>query len=156
MKDQERIIKILEHLKLNQKDFCELTGISRATLSQIISGKQTASNKTIEAIYRSVPELSLEWLMLGTGDMLQAGRDSNLPPDSGNGASAESVQPKERDVNGQSTLFSQEEVRRNPDYIGKVSRVVDVKKADTPRRHITEIRVFYSDGTYESFAGNKP
>ena len=152
---RNRIKEILEHVKLSQKDFAVLTGISPATLSQILSGKQAPTIKTVDAIHTTFPDISLDWLMFGKGEMIPVNQDQKAAPAANGGFSAESVQPREEDVNVQSSLFPADDYRRQNEKTKINSHAGDVKKADIPRRYITEIRVFYSDGTYESFAGNK-
>lgn len=150
-----RIKKILEHVKLSQKDFAALTGISPATLSQILSGKQAATIKTVDAIHTTFPDINLDWLMFGKGEMIPVAQDQTSAPAISGGTPAESVQPLEHGVTNQNPIYSTENFGRQNEKPKINDRAGDVKKADTPRRYITEIRVFYSDGTYESFAGNK-
>ena len=152
---KNRILAIMNHHHLSRKEFAEKTGISAASLSQILNGKQMATMKTVEAIYNAFPEIPLGWIMFGKGEMLAADQDSaQTNPQGIGGVQAEGVQrPEEKYV--QPSLFPAEDKRRTNDFLSTNPHQADVKKSDIPRRYITEIRVFYSDGTYESFSGNK-
>lgn len=154
-----RIQQVRQHTNLSQKDFAALTGISAATLSQILSGKQAPTIKTIEAIHSALPEISLDWLMFGKGEMLQADQVAEGSQPEGTSAHAEVSQRFERESNiggMQATLFAPyDDQRRRNENPAKANPSDDGKKADKRQRYITEIRVFYSDGTFESFAGNK-
>jgi len=69
---KNRIQQILRHSQLSQKDFAARTGISPATLSQVLAGKQAATIKTVDAIHTAFPEISLDWLMFDKGEMMAA------------------------------------------------------------------------------------
>ena len=152
---KDRIKNIMEHYHLTRTDFAKMTGISPASLSQILNGKQMATMKTVEAIHRAFTTIPLDWLMFGTGEMIPAGQDSEQAKAQDGVVQAESVQPQDMGGYVQPSLFPTEDNRRTKDYANKNVHFGGVKNADMPRRYITEIRVFYSDGTYESFAGNK-
>lgn len=53
---------------LNQKDICELTGISTATFNNIWLGKSLPSFEVLEAIVKKLP-IDAHWLITGEGDM---------------------------------------------------------------------------------------
>ena len=135
-----RIQQILQYSQLSQKEFAAQTGISPASLSQILSGKQSATIKTVEAVHARFPELSLDWLLFGKGDMMQKQQLEGA-------ASAEQKPHQPESVQAPAAETYIEPARR-------YDKNSDVKNADKRQRHITEIRVFYSDGTFESFSGN--
>lgn len=152
---KNRILEIMEHHHLTRTEFAKMTGISPASLSQILNGKQMATIKTVEAIHNTFPEISLDWIMFGKGEMLSAGQDANQPKAQDVVLQADSVQLQDTGSYVQSTLFPTDDNRRPKDYANKNVQLANVKNADIPKRYITEIRVFYSDGTYESFASIK-
>lgn len=150
----KRVSEVVKYSKLIQKDFSARTGISTATLSQILSGKQAATLKTIEAIHATFPEINLDWLIFGTGEMIVPQGKSDTETNAGDVRKTESVQMAETDLFGQGSLFPAEDIRKLKDQVAKGGRVTNGKNPDILPRYITEIRVFYSDGTFESFAGN--
>lgn len=149
---------------LNQKEFSALTGISPATLSSIFNGRTSPTLNHAEALHRCFPKLSMPWLMFGEGEMFaqpsaggQPGGQSRehsvapmLFPDemAGDAYAAGGAVPGEVDVvteSGRSTAVG--------DGGGfPVVREV-VKYIDKPKRKVTEVRIFFDDGTFETFPG---
>ena len=54
--------------KLSQKDICDMTGISAATLNNIWLGKSLPSFEILEAIVKKLP-IDAHWLITGEGEM---------------------------------------------------------------------------------------
>jgi transcriptional regulator with XRE-family HTH domain len=66
----QRIIKIYENLQITQYRFAKDTGISTATLNNIVTeieGKPSFS--TIQKILTTYKDLNARWLMMGEGKM---------------------------------------------------------------------------------------
>ena len=66
---QERLEALLEHLKLNQKEFSKKTGISENTISHAKKGKHIPNIEFFNSIYRMLPNLNATWLYMGSGEM---------------------------------------------------------------------------------------
>lgn len=66
----DRIRTIMEYTKLSQQDFAARLGISPASLSSILTGRTNPTNKHIMGIHQGFPEINVNWLMFGEGDML--------------------------------------------------------------------------------------
>jgi transcriptional regulator with XRE-family HTH domain len=61
----------LDFIKLNQKQFCETTGLLPATISNIANGRtEQPKSDFFEALLKYFPELNLRWLLLGEEPML--------------------------------------------------------------------------------------
>lgn len=69
---KEIIIKLLEHSKLNVKQFSEKLGMKRAqAIYDIMSGKtKRISEKLASQIISEFPEINKTWLLTGEGEML--------------------------------------------------------------------------------------
>lgn len=153
---KDRILKIMKQENLNQKDFAATTGISPATLSSIFNGRTSPTLNHAEALHRRFPQLSMSWLMFGEGDM--------YVPDAAGEKKRSSV-----DAAGSGDLFGgglgnetpsasvpdsptrQSDVEEVPLHAHVVREVV--KYIDKPKRKITEVRIFFDDGTFETFLG---
>lgn len=61
---------------LSRLEFAERLKISPAVLSHISSGRNQPSLDLILALRRAYPEISLDWLLLGTGNMKRGQSDS--------------------------------------------------------------------------------
>lgn len=81
----QRITKIYENLQISQYRFAKDTGISTATLNNIVLDSEgKPSFTTIQKILNSYENLNARWLITGEGEMwLNGGQemisDSNLP-----------------------------------------------------------------------------
>ena len=148
---KDRIRKVMESQHMSQHNFAQFIGVSTAALSSIFNGRTKPTLNTVEAIRSKLPDISLEWLVFGTGDMYMhatgtQGVDATTP-------SAGIEQTLDFDLGtpalpdgGQEAVVMQS-VNRTP----KNPTKKDTKIFDKPARRITEIRVFYDDQTYESF-----
>ncbi len=177
----DRIRLIMEYAKLSQQDFAARIEISAASLSGILTGRSQPTNKHVMGIHRAFPEINVNWLMFGEGNMLASKeasessdgenangnlsldfsdmgavseatvRDNASLPLGTNQAVGESVNGagfanngmagaaygKGRDVRGSGRIGG------NPSVGGML--------VENDGRKIKEIRVFFSNGTYESF-----
>lgn len=151
---KNRIYQIMKHEGLNQKEFSMKTGISPATLSSIFNGRQGASLNTVEILHTIFPKLNMSWLMFGEGEMFSE-QDTNVQV--GPNPSSASVDgdlfgsyPADSNEGGDSQNLQFE--LAGGDKTQPVVREV-VKYIDKPQRRITEIRIFFDDGTFETFPG---
>ena len=129
----------MKHFGLSQKDFATALHQSEGTLSSIFTGRTNPSNKIVNAIHESYPNVSITWLMFGEGEMLtdahsSSGQDAGVVQHS-SGNDARTPIPD--------SLF---DLPASP----QIHEVV--KYVDKPQRKISEIRVFYDDGTFETFS----
>jgi len=140
---KERISQIMQSHKMTQRDFAAALGISPSSLSSIFNGHTSPTNNTVQAIHRRFPEISITWLMFGEGDM-ESTPDQEASQTQGKTKLDESVRPTEADTKPANNV---------PE--GNVMVREIVKYIDKPQRRITEIHVFYDDGTFETFSGRK-
>lgn len=65
-----RINSLISHLGLSTRAFALNCGLRQNTLSNQLNGMRELSLSTVTAILSTYPEVSAEWLLRGTGDML--------------------------------------------------------------------------------------
>lgn len=154
---KERIRKIMQREQMTQTDFAQALGISPSSLSSIFNGHTSPTNNHVQAIHRRFPEISIEWLMFGEGDMMVSAEGNGTvsqAQDKG-GADAKS----QMQIQGDNSLFTDDgDAQAAVGDGAKTSPVIIreiVKYADKPQRRIIEIRVFYDDGTFDVFAGKQ-
>lgn len=76
---KHRILQFINERGMVKSSFFKKTGLKRGFLdSDKLS--QTVSDKNLEAILRAFPELNIEWLITGDGDMLKTSNPS-IPHD---------------------------------------------------------------------------
>lgn len=136
---KDRIYQLMKYQGMSQKEFAATLCVAEGTLSGIFTGRTRPTNNIVNAIHECFPHISINWLMFGEGEMLLDNASSQTQD-------AASRQPD---------LFSQENapssgVVSTPTSMSQIQEVV--KYIDKPQRKITEIRVFYDDGTFETFS----
>jgi len=136
---KDRIYQLMKYQGMSQKEFAATLCVAEGTLSGIFTGRTRPTNNIVNAIHECFPHISINWLMFGEGDMLLDGGSSQ----------------DEEAASGQSDLFAgasspSSEANPTPSPAPQIQEVV--KYIDKPQRKITEIRVFYDDGTFETFS----
>ena len=66
----ERIRTLLESRQLTPTQFADSIGIARPIVSHILSGRNKPSLEVVQRILAAMPDLSMPWLLNGTGPML--------------------------------------------------------------------------------------
>lgn len=138
---KERIIQIIQKEGLSNAEFAERIGVSVSSLSHIFNGRNNPSLELVMRIHKACPYVNLNWLLYGEGQMEDkepAGGApdlfSQVPEEQ---KTAEKVAPLSMDLRKENVI--QPEIR----YIEK------------PQPKITEIRIFFDNGTYEIFKPEK-
>jgi transcriptional regulator with XRE-family HTH domain len=135
-KMQDRISKLLTHFGYTATRFADEIGVQRSGISHILSGRNHPSYDFILKIMKRFPEINLEWLVLGKGDMLKS--------------------PLQLKTSVPADLFSQ---MKNPGTIPETAKrqitteeifTEKVKKV-TNVTIVDQIVIFYADGTYRSY-----
>ena len=173
---KERIRLIQEQLGLSQIEFANKLGISPASLSSILTGRTNPTSKHIMGIHQGFPEINVNWLMFGEGTMLAAGHEGNdelqqAEKTNEDASASENSVTAEEQLGGenieQRSLFTQEQIahptieqkvaaygsrrEQRSTIRGNGSVISTAINIDKDERRIKEIRVFYNNGTYESF-----
>lgn len=69
MDGREKLIKIMQTEGLNAKQFAAEVGIQAGTISNIINGRNNASNDVVQKVLRRFENISADWMMLDRGPM---------------------------------------------------------------------------------------
>lgn len=165
MDTKDRIKYIIENEGLNQVEFADRTGIKPPTLNHVLTGRNNASADVIQKILTAFPHYSSEWLLSGTGDILQhnmsvIGGTGSYPSTGSLFGGQEDHDPYFR--TGESTNIgaplvpNADMVTRNGTLcssapIPNVSAPIQATSSGFPKRSVTKIIVFYDDNTYETF-----
>ena len=54
---------------MTQQVFADYIGLAPATLSSIFNGRTRPTLNVVEALKKKIPNISIDWLMFGSGDM---------------------------------------------------------------------------------------
>ena len=179
MNERERIELLMKCYDLSPSQFAERTGIQRASVSHIISGRNKPSLEVMQKVYEAFPGVDLRWLMTGVGeeparqavsevasvagDTLFSGEetglqrplqvDNSLFPPVAEPVQREEVKPRRVPMPVQQPVREKTapEVRARR---ASANRLVQMAALQTEKK-IKEIRIYYSDGTYETLVPEK-
>lgn len=167
---KDRIRQIMEYENMSQQEFSNRLGISPASLSSIFNGRSRPTNNHVQAIHHAFPEISISWLLFGEGTMFEDDMPDPLevadvqdlgasePSNQGDAPAADmfNTRPQTAAVKHPIAPVMSQNLGATPAY-SKYHRdnMADMRAQERAMRKIKEIRVFYDDGTYESFAPSK-
>ncbi|MBO5313673.1 MAG: helix-turn-helix transcriptional regulator [Prevotella sp.] len=150
---KDRIRQIMEAQHMTQQTFASFIGLSPATLSGIFTERTRPTLDTVMLITNKLPHINIEWLLQGKGSMFNDERNQTNVVDSNDGVTSQE-QVLDFSAPSHSTI-STGDFNRQATSKGHNSMMMEVRNTVKPIRHITEIRVFYDDLTYESFVPKK-
>lgn len=148
---KDRILQIMQKEGLTNAEFAEKIGISTSALSHIFSGRNKPSLEVVMRISKAYPTINLEWLLHGDGAMSTTSAQlSGIELLSGDNENPEFTyhQPNDGD-------FRKENHVLPPDFRAKGAVKEEIKYIEKPHPKITEIRIFFDNGTYEVFKPDK-
>ncbi len=152
----DRIKTIMAHYQLRAAQFSDAIGMQRSAVSHVLSGRNKPSLDFVLRIKRHFPEISLDWLTLGEGNMLTNGVSlsssvsQNLFPE---GPTPGSVA---LDVTGSEDKAA---ASRNTKSLAAEPEVKDEEMAHygmhKPDSHVKWVLFVYDDGTFSEFKPRK-
>ena len=152
---KDRIIKIMQKEEMSAVQFAEKIEISPSSLSHILNGRNKPSLEVVMKIHKACTYVNLLWLLYGEGEM-ENQENAPVPEDSAISGMM---------MYGESPIFASNgtedgEIRKEmqlktPVFAPKEIVREEVKYIEKPARKITEIRIFFDNGTYETFRPDK-
>ena len=83
----------MDSVKMSQQDFARILGITPGSLSGILNERTKPTNNHTLAIHKAFPNININWLLFGEGDMY-------------NELSPEVSDPLTEETEGQQSLFA--------------------------------------------------
>jgi hypothetical protein len=175
MDDKERIEYIILEKQLSNTEFCAKANIAPATLSHILGGRSKPSLVILRGVVMGFPDLNPEWVLLGIGNMYRENgtpanidtNDSSDSPISCNVTDEETfgsfgnmndmfATPQNANIyNSKAQNLAQHKPATEKSEMSKqnISDIVreTLEQTQKPQRKIVEVRIFFDDGTYETF-----
>lgn len=151
MNEQQRLLALMRAEGLNAKTFAEQVGISAATMSNIVNGRNNPSLEVMQKVLNRFRTLSPQWLILGIGPMYDEksnSQDDNFPQDQ------TEYDPEDIDQAGS---FYKRYMRNTQESLKSPSEdsartLLDKSSRQSPEnRSVVRIVVFYNDGTFDEF-----
>ena len=150
----------MESLHKSQQDFAQFIEMSPASLSSIFNGRTKPTLTIVEAIKKKIPDISVEWLLFGVGDMYANHKATATSQESPTPTSSEPMlefdfddeaKHSRSEKNADQTVNSNNSVKRTR----LENKENEVKSIDIVKRRVIEIRVYYDDYTFETFVPDK-
>lgn len=164
---KERIRKIMDYAQLTQQEFASRLGISPSSLSNIFTGRTSPNQKQVNAIHHVFPEININWLMFGEGNMMVCSDNSEsineaILEQDGSALKKDTVSlhsplslfdsDSQKNLSSNKGMLHSPSSRDNDALYGQNNYAAQsTKQVEKRVRKIKEIRVFFDDGTYESF-----
>ena len=152
---KERIIKIMQKEEMSSVQFAEKIDISPSSLSHILNGRNKPSLEVVMKIHKACSYVSLPWLLYGEGEMETQENGSVSEESSISGVMMLGESPLFAPNGAEDSENRKEMELRTPVYAPKEIVREEVKYIEKPARKITEIRIFFDNGTYETFRPDK-
>jgi len=134
MTNREKILKIMEAEHMSARQFSEAVGIQNGTLSNILNGRNDASNEVIKKILMRFHHISAEWFMRDQGPMYVTA--------DGTQQALFDIKPLELEVKEDEQPKVSEDSKNR--IVAKKEQPVQVAP-----KSIERIVVFFSDGTFQ-------
>lgn len=128
---KDRIKKIQEYSGLSLGVFASRTGIKSASLSHILNGRNNPSLDVVMKIHETFPEISWEWMLYGTGTMINGGNVNSIENKQVESVSAPSTATTER------TIFDNDPVKAESDLEEETDSIDD--KSDDDETNVSHI-----------------
>lgn len=148
---KDRILQIMQKEGLSNVEFAEKLGISTSSLSHIFSGRNKPSLEVVMRIHKACPYINLNWLLYGDGEMEET--TSSISH-----VDLFTQTPENREIPAEEPAgadFRKGNPSGSPVYVPKEIVREEVKYIEKPHPKITEIRIFFDNGTYEVFKPEK-
>ena len=159
---KERLERILRRYKLNQKEFAKKVGINKSTLSHIFSKNGRGGNlsqSTLEKIVYTFPDINMNWLRDGMGEMLRsnAAMVSQTTIDFNDKQVREPVKAaiEEPFVNNESEQKAVENGIDNETEHSNIERLNKLPLQEFNEKKIRRIVIFYTDNTFTDYLPEK-
>lgn len=144
---KNRIDLIRQKKGMNLAEFAEAISVGRATITHITQGRNNPSLEVIMKIINRFPEISIDWLLNGKGEMEQSAASS--------ASESASAYPGENGIFPSEGREQSENPKEMPSRMPGLSHELPVKEVvkyvEKPERKIVEIRIFFDDNTFEIF-----
>ena len=169
---KDRIKQFMLDKNMTQKALAAELCISESTLTGIFTGRTRPTVNIIDAFHQFFPEVNMYWLMYGEGEMYSSSNcqygdndgskkvsdsnssDTDINTSTGSSLGSHTPPSDVREQTFQGDLFSIPPVQHvsQHSYPQQMIQPQIIEKIiDKPQRKITEIRIFFDDGTYETF-----
>lgn len=148
MNEKERLLALMKAEGLNAKQFTREAGISAATMSNIINGRNNPSLEVMQKVLNRFRNVSTMWLILGVGSMYNEKSDSQDDIFVQNPAS-ESMS-EQADVLPASYIYNNVRTRTHARNGSEPDNAqADSNDVSGNSKQVARVLIFYTDGTFD-------
>lgn len=133
----------------NNIEFSERTGINKATISNLKNGK---ANPTLDMVYKiqnAFPNINLNWLINGKGDMIENLSTESPKEIDTNVSGIQATLPFPESIDNESNNVNDYSCERHVKSIKEGLSVDENDKISDKEKKITQIIVVFNDGTIQ-------
>ena len=152
---KDRITQLMQKEEMTAAQFAEKIGLSPSSLSHILNGRNNPSLDVVMKIHKACNYVNLPWLLYGEGSMEEYPEESKsddlnvsaislFDENSFFATNGTDERENRKEMTLKSPVFAPKEIVRE-----------EIKYIEKPARKITEIRIFFDNGTYETFRPDK-
>lgn len=136
-----RLQQFLQAENISQAQLADTLKVARASVSNILSGRNKPGFEFLESLSLHYPDLNLEWLVTGRGKMYKGRQDDSKSSTSMQEAGADSL------------LFPPDEPRENresgPDSYPMPESVLADDVPSASEKRVVKVIVFFDDNTFQ-------
>lgn len=170
---KERIRLIMENEHLTPSAFADTLQVGRAVISHILNGRNNPSLEIVTRILSKLNYINPEWLLTGEGEMYKSDEKykKSQVAQPITAINSNPVTPINSSPNNTADLFAQNPINSTKGEDEKkyeqenelkepVLHVQNIEKENIiyqkqPDRNISQIIIYYSDNTFETFISDK-
>lgn len=146
----ERLQKFLDAENISQAFFAETVGVTRASVSHILSGRNKPGYEFINSMMIHYPRLNIEWMLSGKGKMYKDMASEKDFRNNDNIGQMQSLFPETTD-NMTPGSDNNSDIHQSFQNIG-ISETSQSAKTTENKRRIERIVIFYDDNTFEEIS----
>ncbi len=129
-----RLKLLFEHYKLTASQFADEIGVTRSSMSHLVSGRNKPSLDFILKVVGQFPEVNLYWLLNGKGTFPSKVEEENKTP-----------------TLTKSNTKSGNNIKNTPSTTTSGKQ----PKATIPIKKVIQVICFYEDGTFDTYYPDK-
>ncbi len=147
---KDRIELLIKAKNLTAAQFADEIGVTKSSISHIISGRNNASLDFVQKILLRYPEVDMEWLMFGKGQLFKdEENDADTPPD-------EALKPVSSPARSSVDLFSGMTPERATDFRRENDLIQQEHQTKNSKTEALKIDVADKENTEEEEQANLP
>lgn len=139
-----RVFLLIENLNMSQSEFAQATGVSPSALTQLKNSNGNLSIDNVMKITKAFPNISLEWLISGEGQMWKHTEDSGEPNLFSNSEVNNSISNNYDAKTAYNYTQKIQGKQQNKNSIDSIAEKIVYRK-------VKKIIIFYDDGKFDEF-----